>query len=56
MIPDGELDIEMVNGRFRWTYVTVGGATHLGPLLYKTRAAAKGAGRKWLTEQTEQRP
>lgn len=52
MVPDGDLDVEEVAGQYRWVYVTVGGATHLGPLLHKTKAQAKSAGRKWLTEQT----
>jgi hypothetical protein len=51
MLPVGVLDVETVNGQFRWTYETVGGSMWLGPTLYKSKSAARNAGKKWLVEQ-----
>lgn len=53
MIADGQLDTvatETKPAKYRWRYVTINGAEHLGPKLYSTRAKAKAAGREWLAE------
>lgn len=51
MVPDGDLETEQVStGQWRFTYTTPGGALYLGPVLYKSKAAARRAGNKWLAE------
>lgn len=49
---DGEFDVEPVSsGEYRWTFTTTGGALYQGHRLYKTQAAARNAGKKWLEQQ-----
>jgi hypothetical protein len=51
MIPEGDLRVRPDGQMFRWSYHTTGGAEHVGPGLYKTKAQARAAGNKWLAEQ-----
>jgi hypothetical protein len=44
------LDIEQSDDGFKWTYQSQGGAFFVAPKTYKTRAAARKAGRAWVTE------
>jgi hypothetical protein len=56
MIDGGELSVQKVSTGYRWSYVTTGGATFLGPRIHKGRngkSAARSAGEKWLEEQRE---
>lgn len=48
---DGTLDIEESDAGFRWTYQSAGGAFFVAPKPYKSKAAARRAGRAWITEQ-----
>jgi hypothetical protein len=56
MLTPGMLSVDGIQGQFRWKYDTEGGATFLGPLLYKTRAAAMKAGQKWMADQMAAAP
>lgn len=52
MLSDGELEsIQVKDGWWRWRYITVNGAEHIGGRLWKTKAAATRDGRKWVEDQ-----
>jgi hypothetical protein len=44
------LEIEESDHGFKWTYQSGGGAFFVGPKTYKTKAAARKAGRAWIAE------
>lgn len=53
---DGDLHVEVLsNGKHRWCYVSVGGATHYSPTHYKSASSAKAAGARWLEQYSRQR-
>lgn len=45
-----DVEIEDSDAGFKWTYQTAGGAFFVGPKTYKTKAAARKAGRAWIAE------
>jgi hypothetical protein len=51
MTTDGVLSAEPAGEGFRWKYITVGGAEHLGAKIWKTKASAVKDGRNWLTQR-----
>jgi hypothetical protein len=50
MTSDG-LEVEESDHGFKWVYQSTGGACFISPKLYKTKAAARKAGRTWIAEQ-----
>jgi hypothetical protein len=46
----GELEIEESDDGFKWIYQSAGGACFVAPKTYKSKAAARKAGRAWITE------
>jgi hypothetical protein len=51
MDDDDGLDIEANDdGTWYWTFQSSGGAFHRSPCSYKSKAAARKAGRTWLTK------
>lgn len=52
MLSDGELEsIQVKDGWWRWKYITINGAEHIGGRLWTTKAAATRDGRKWVEDQ-----
>jgi hypothetical protein len=49
-VANGTLDTEESDTGFKWTYQSSGGAFFVAPKTYKTKAAARKAGRAWVAE------
>jgi hypothetical protein len=50
MTADDGVEVEETDKGWRWVVQTEGGACFVAPRLYKTRAAARRAGRAWAVE------
>jgi hypothetical protein len=49
-VSEDGLEVEAGDQGYRWVYQSSGGACFVSPKLYRSRAAARKAGRAWVAE------